>query len=71
MGLDDTVIFTGYRPDAPRIASAFDVFVLPSVNEGLSIALIEAMSLGRPAVITNVGGLPEVVTDGREVVGIA
>ena len=66
LGLDDAVIFTGYRPDAPRIASAFDVFVLPSVNEGLSIALIEAMAQGKPSVVTNAGGLPEVVRDGVE-----
>jgi glycosyltransferase involved in cell wall biosynthesis len=64
LGLSDTIIFTGYRADAPRVAGAFDVFVLPSVHEGLSIALIEAMAQGRPSVVTNVGGLPEVVRDG-------
>lgn len=59
--LDDTVIFTGARNDAPRVAGAFDVFALPSLSEGLAIALIEAMALGRPAVVTRVGGLTEVV----------
>ena len=65
-GLDDTVVFAGYRTDAPRIASAFDVFALSSMQEGLSIALIEGMANGIPAVVTDVGGLPEVVRSGRE-----
>jgi glycosyltransferase involved in cell wall biosynthesis len=61
LGLDGTVIFAGAREDAPRLAGAFDVFALSSVYEGLAIALIEAMALGRPSVVTRVGGLTEVV----------
>jgi glycosyltransferase involved in cell wall biosynthesis len=61
LGLEGTVIFAGGRDDAPRLAGAFDVFALSSVYEGLAIALIEAMALGRPAVVTRVGGLTEVV----------
>lgn len=64
--LDGTVIFAGAREDAPRIAGAFDVFALSSVYEGLAIALIEAMALGRPAVVTRVGGLTEVVQHGEQ-----
>lgn len=64
LGLDGTVLFAGYREDATRVAGAFDVFALSSVYEGLPIALLEAMALGRPPVVTAVGGLPEVVTDG-------
>jgi len=66
LGLDGAVVFTGSRPDAPRIATCFDVFALSSVQEGLSIGLIEAMALGAPAVVTHAGGLPEVVRDGTE-----
>jgi glycosyltransferase involved in cell wall biosynthesis len=66
LGIDDAIIFTGFRDDAVRIASCFDVFVLASIQEGLSVALIEAMSLGKPAVVTRVGGLPEVVEDGKQ-----
>jgi glycosyltransferase involved in cell wall biosynthesis len=63
LGLDGAVVFTGYREDAARIAGAFDVFALASVQEGLPIALLEAMAQGRPPVVTTVGGLPEVVED--------
>ena len=66
LGLDRTVVFAGYREDAPRIAGAFDVFALPSLYEGLSIALVEAMAMGRPAVVTEVGGLPEAVEHGQQ-----
>jgi glycosyltransferase involved in cell wall biosynthesis len=65
MGLDGTVVFTGYREDATRIMGAFDVLAIPSQYDGLSIALLEAMSLGKPAVLTRVGGNPEVVEDGE------
>jgi glycosyltransferase involved in cell wall biosynthesis len=63
LGLEETVVFAGFRDDAPRVAAALDVFVLPSTHEGLSIALLEAMALGRPSVVTDVGGLPETITD--------
>ena len=66
LGLRDTVIFTGFREDVHRLVSAFDVFALASLQEGLSIALIEAMTVGKPVVVTNVGGLPEVVTNGAQ-----
>jgi glycosyltransferase involved in cell wall biosynthesis len=48
------------------VAGTFDVFAVASVYEGLSIALVEAMALGVPAVVTNVGGLVEVVEDGKQ-----
>ncbi|HEX6230667.1 MAG TPA: glycosyltransferase [Actinomycetota bacterium] len=64
LSLDGSVVFTGFREDAPRIASSFDVFAMASEQEGLSIALIEAMALERSVVVTDAGGLPEVVRDG-------
>jgi glycosyltransferase involved in cell wall biosynthesis len=64
LGLQDRVIFTGPRSDAPRLAASFDVFALPSFHEGLSIALVEALALGTPAVVARAGGITEVVTDG-------
>lgn len=65
LGLDGTVVFAGAREDAPRVAGACDLFALPSVYEGLAIALIEAMALGRPAVVTRAGGLTEVLEHGK------
>jgi glycosyltransferase involved in cell wall biosynthesis len=65
MGLDGRVLFAGFREDAHRLARSFDVYAASSIFEGLSIALLEAMSLGCPAVVTRTGGFPEVVEDGR------
>jgi sugar transferase (PEP-CTERM/EpsH1 system associated) len=64
LGLSDTVIFTGIRREVPEILALLDLFVLPSLWEGLPIALLEAMAAGRPVVATRVGGVPEVVVDG-------
>ena len=58
------MILAGYRPDAPRVVTSFDVFTMSSIHEGLSIALVEALALGKPAVVTDAGGLSEVVEDG-------
>jgi glycosyltransferase involved in cell wall biosynthesis len=66
LSLGDTVIFAGFREDVPRLAAAIDVFALSSKHEGLSIALMEAMALGTPPVVTSVGGLPELVTHDRD-----
>jgi glycosyltransferase involved in cell wall biosynthesis len=66
MGVDASFVFAGYREDATRIMTAFDVLAVPSVYDGLSIALLEAMDLGVPAVLTRVGGNPEVVSDGQD-----
>ena len=64
--LERTVIFAGHRSDVPRIMAAFDVFAMSSLHEGLSIALIEAMALSRPVVVTAVGGQTEVVQHGTQ-----
>lgn len=62
----ERVHFTGYRTDAPAIAAASDVFVLPSTErEGLPRAVIEAMAYGVTPVVTSVGGMPELVEDGK------
>ena len=56
----EDIIFTGYRTDVLELLMAFDVFVLPSLAEGLSIALLEAMARGLPVIASRVGGIPEV-----------
>lgn len=55
------VIVAGYRDDVSRLLSAADFFVLPSRREGLSFALLEAMSLGLPPVVSDAPGNPEAV----------
>ena len=61
----ERIHFTGFRNDAPAIAAASNVFVLPSKErEGLPRAVIEAMAYGVAPVVTNVGGMPELVEDG-------
>ena len=59
------VHFLGNRPDIPSLLGVSDCFVLPSIWEGLPIALLEAMAAGLPVVATKVGGIEEVVTDNR------
>ena len=60
--LKDRIHFTGFRNDAPAIAAACDAFIMPSTKrEGLSRAVIEAMSCGTVPIVTDVGGLPEMV----------
>jgi glycosyltransferase involved in cell wall biosynthesis len=58
------VIFTGYRNDIARLYSVFDIQVLPSLYEGLPLALLEGMAAGCPVVAFKVGGIPEAVDDG-------
>jgi glycosyltransferase involved in cell wall biosynthesis len=65
-GLDGHFVFLGTRTDTARLMAGADVFVLPSHQEGLPVALMEAMSAGLPVVATNVGGVPDIVTDDVE-----
>jgi len=60
----DHVRFLGYRSDTARLMQGFDLFVLPSFNEGISNTILEAMSTSLPVMASNVGGNPELVDDG-------
>ena len=64
LGLGDRFLLLGYRPDATRVMSGFDVFTLGSIHEGLPVALMEARAMGLAVVVTRVGGLPQHVADG-------
>lgn len=59
--LQSVVTLLGERPDAVRVMSGCDAFVLASNNEGLPVAVMEALALGLPIVATDVGGVPEAV----------
>jgi len=59
--LKDKVIFTGFRNDISEILSILDVFVLPSLNEGMPIALLEAMATQKPIIATKVGAIPKLI----------
>jgi sugar transferase (PEP-CTERM/EpsH1 system associated) len=63
-GIGEHVRFLGWRTDVARIVSALDLFVLSSQNEGLPLALLEAMASGVPVVSTPVGEIPRVIEDG-------
>lgn len=65
LGIDHAVSFLGLRNDVPSILAALDLFVLPSLSEGLPVALLEAMSAAVPVVASSVGGTPEIVQDGQ------
>jgi glycosyltransferase involved in cell wall biosynthesis len=60
-----SVHFLGERWDAPKLLRLADCFVLPSLYEGMSTALLEAMALSVPVVATAVSGTPEVIEDGK------
>lgn len=64
LGIEPNFALLGDRKDVPDLLAAFDLFVLPSLEEGFSNALVEAMAAGCPVVATRVGGNPEAVTDG-------
>jgi sugar transferase (PEP-CTERM/EpsH1 system associated) len=64
LGIDGRVHYLGSRDDIPDILSALDIFVLPSLIEGLSYSILEAMAIGLPVVATDVGGNSELVCDG-------
>lgn len=63
--IQSRVHFTGYRSDAIRILGALDINTAPSRREGLPKSVIEGMAQGIPAVVTNAGGLPEIIDDGE------
>ena len=64
LGLAGKVRFPGWRPDVAAVMSAFDVFVLPSLNEGMGRVLVEAMALSKPVVASRTGGIKDLVADG-------
>jgi glycosyltransferase involved in cell wall biosynthesis len=64
LGVAANFIFLGERHDVPSLLRGFDLFVLPSVSEGLPITILEAMAAGKAVIATEVGGVPELVEHG-------
>lgn len=65
LGIRENVKFLGWRPDVAEVMSTFDIFVLPSLNEGMGRVLVEAMAMGKPIVASDVGGIADLVVDGK------
>ncbi|OGZ34362.1 MAG: hypothetical protein A2Y98_01005, partial [Candidatus Portnoybacteria bacterium RBG_19FT_COMBO_36_7] len=61
--LTDKILFLGAVPEAHKYLKAFDVFAMPSVKEGLPYAILQAMAGGTPIIASDVGGIPEMITD--------
>lgn len=64
LGIQEQVIWAGFREDIHLVINALDVFTLTSVYEGLGLVLLEAMAAGKPIVASNVSAIPEVVSNG-------
>jgi glycosyltransferase involved in cell wall biosynthesis len=65
LGLTESVCFAGYQARPERYLQVMDVFALPSRAEGLPLAILEAWAAGLPVIATRVGGIPQLIDDGR------
>ena len=64
-GLQSNVMLAGQQSDMAGVYAAMDIFVLPSLNEGLPMTVLEAMAASRPVIATRVGAIPSVIKDGE------
>jgi glycosyltransferase involved in cell wall biosynthesis len=64
LGVAERITFTGHRDDVPRLLTASDLFVLPTLRDSLPTVIIEAMAAGTPVVASDVGGVSEMIEDG-------
>jgi glycosyltransferase involved in cell wall biosynthesis len=65
LGLENRVTLAGQREDMPAVYAAMNIFVLPSLNEGLPMTVLEAMAASLPVIATRVGAIPAVIADGN------
>lgn len=64
LGIEKNVILAGYEPKPAEHIALMDIFLLSSLSEGTSMTLLEAMSIGKPCVVTDAGGNPEIIING-------
>jgi glycosyltransferase involved in cell wall biosynthesis len=65
LGISDHIQFPGFRQDVPRLLAGFDIILQPSLSEGLSISILEAMASGRPLIACDIQGNREIIRDGE------
>ncbi|MDD4998213.1 MAG: glycosyltransferase family 4 protein [Syntrophales bacterium] len=65
LGISEAVRFLGWRSDVASVIDACDIFCLPSLNEGMGKAIVEAMAMGKPVIASDVGGIPDLVIPGE------
>lgn len=63
LDIREKIHFLGWRKDIPNILQALDIYVQPSLSEGLPLAVVEACAAGLPIIASNVGGIPEIIRD--------
>ncbi|MBU0753839.1 MAG: glycosyltransferase family 4 protein [Planctomycetes bacterium] len=61
LDLHETIVFTGFRKDIPQVLDFLDLFVMPSVLEGLCTSILDALSSRLPVIGSEVGGIPEII----------
>ena len=61
LGIEDRVLFAGQRSDMPNVYASLDIFVLPSLNEGMPLVILEAMAAKRAVIATRIAGIPEII----------
>ncbi|MBU4487657.1 MAG: glycosyltransferase, partial [Candidatus Omnitrophica bacterium] len=65
IGVYGDLVFTGWRKDIDALYKVMDIVTLTSLNEGTPVSIIEAMASERPVVVTDVGGVRDIVEDGK------
>ena len=63
LNLKDNVLMLGLREDIPRVLASADLYVIPSLSEGMGQSTMEALAMGVPVIASDVGGLPELIID--------
>ncbi len=61
LGIENSVLFAGRRSDMPSVYASLDIFVLPSLNEGMPLVILEAMAAKRAVIATRIAGIPEII----------